>query len=989
MSCSEEPNERCLTPCLDENRGITDSTNGITNISSPDVNLDDNLDSVTQEAPEDEQIDGKQDQEQEPTSSSTNVALNKSGSSGFDPIEGVSDISDEEDENLRSAEIVDEKEEEKCNKGKSSDIGQNSKSHKQSNFKKITPNTRERNYRDRMKKKPYPPAQRPPHMEMRPYRGKIDDRPPYNRYDKRREIVRYNVRNIVAGRKNLPRDYSRSRSRSRSYSPKRIRRSNTRSPSPNYPRNMQRARSPYQRASPRPIRKVTPSYSHSPSLSLSPPPPSHRYRSRSMSPPVSIHGKYTRPRTKSRSRSHERIEKFYRRRSRTPKKKKKEGRKRKKSRTRSRSIRASPESQISSRSLSVESGRQIINNVDAAWPPGKPGTENLKVILKNSEAIAKKKSKKKREKKRDGKKKPKELRVKRPEKIGVDGPEVASKEVFASGDNILVSVSFNNNNNKSKDDEHLLSEPALQVSKTKRRKPSLSPNSTQSMSGETDGEPEKRHRKKKGRNKKEKPKQSETSVSTPTTKRKSDMKPIAIIVLDKSPIKEIGSPKDVIVLSDSDAENKKHQKNHQMKESLNLVLDDSQKTPNIRVTTPPESPSPQIQNAAPTIQFSFQLKSKPQILPFNPAFVHEQDEDEEELKETNKGPAEPPGPSPKNQDETGKPVKSPDAYDPFEPTKSGSNSPSSFTPPRANDVTSSSDMLKEAGSELPDGQQQKNLEDGLITSSIWTKKDVDKKQPCTPPLPASPSPVFQPPVQPKAGTISLYSPAALQSNSDKAPDLADDLDGSGSKDMSVDLKSPYSPSSDDYNDLFEPPEPSPPPPITQRTPSTYIDTTSVINLTGKGGISSFETVKLNVDYDKNSGVAGKSGYGSSSNYFTKSNEPKKTLTLTASTLKTFNSQRSNLTQTNIFSKMGLNFVNKNETNVIENFVRSPAGLPIGSTGTITNTQTNSQQKGGRTTSSFTRTKNTKFSKVNEPNGSPPRHSSSYHYDSFKGECCLV
>lgn len=985
MSGSEEPNERCLTPCLDENQCITDSTNGITNISSPDVNLDDNLDSVTQEEPE--KTENKQ--EQEPTSSSNNV-LNKSGSSGFDPIEGVSDISDEEDETLISEIVEEKKVEEKCNiKEKSSANGENSKAAKPTNFKKITQNTRERNYRDRLKKKPFPPNQRPPGI-VRPYR-KIDERLGYNRYDKRREIARYNVRNVVAGRKHLPRDFS--HSRSPSYSPKRMRRSNSRSPSPNY-RN--RGRSPYHRGSPRSARKATPrqSFSHSPSLSLSPPPPSHRYRSRTISPPPQ--SKYMRQRTKSRSRSRERIEKFYRRRTRSPKKKKKEGRKRKKSRTRSRSIRGSPESLISSRSLSVESGRQIVNNVDPSWPPGKPGTENLKVILKNSDAIAKKKSKKKRERKRDAKKKPKELRVKRPEKIGTD-PEVASKEVFASGDNILVSVSFNN---KPKDDDFMVSlETSSQKSKSKRRKPSVSPNSTQSLTGETDGELEKRRRKKKGKNRKEKnageakATTGETTVSTPTTKRKSDMKPIAIIDLDKSPIKEIGSPKDVIVLSDSDGENKKHQKNHQNKEPINLVQDDNQKTP-MRVATPPESPPPQasISNPAPSVQFSFQLKSKSQVLPFNPAFVHEQEDDEEEIKETSKTPAEPaepPGPSPKMQEE--KPVKSPDAYDPFEPTKSGSNSPIS-TPPRANDVTSSSDMLKESAMELQENQnqQQKNVEDGLITSSIWNKKDMEKK-PCTPPLPASPSPVFQPPTQAKSVNISLYSPVALQQqNNDKIPGLQDDLDGGGSKDMSVDLKSPYSPSSEDYNDLFEPPEPSPPPPSSQRTPSTFIDTSSVINLTGKGGISSFETMKLNVDYDKGAGVAGKSGYGSSSNYFNKnsSNEPKKALTLTASTLKTFNSQRSNLSQTNIFSKMGLNFVNKNEMNIIENFAKSPAGLPMGSSGTITTTQTNSQQKGGRTTSSFTRTKTSRFSKLNESNGSPVRHSSSYHHDSFKGTTVL-
>lgn len=928
------------TPLLDENQCNTD------NMGKQYYDNFENHDASEKEEMEDHKI------------GSSNSILNKSNCSlGFDQIEGVSDISDDD----FGADILEPEEEPaKCNKKSPirSANGQTAKS----TFKKITRNTRERNYRDKaVKRKPFVPHNKPDARNFR--KPPIEEKQPYYRFDKRKEIVRYNVRNIVSNRKSFPqRNFSMSRSRSPSFTPhKRMRRSHSRSPSPiNYRNTYRRTRS-RSRSRTRLRSSRSHSRSHSPSLSLSPQPSEpRRFRYRSKSPSFSPPPPY---------------------RSRSPSVRKQPKKRSKKQKNRRRKATPSPSMSISpslSRSPSPPplDARQIINNTT-----GLP-TENLKVILKNSEALLAKRKSKKNKKEKRTKKKPKEIRTKRSTAMAAQHSslreEIASKEVFASGNNILVSVSFNNSNNNetsnignehssnininnSNGNSNQFEYVAGEEERIRSRKRTVSPVPLMSV----DESDVRRRRKKKARNRKE----SAVPPSEPpppiVVTRKSDMKPVAIIDLDKSPIKVISTPKDVIILSDSDPENKK------LKEKQNQISMVEAKTPD---NTPPASPPHSHQQTAKAL-FSFQLKPKLQALPFN--LLHDQaEEDEEKLlaeetAATNQNNQINKGDETQEVANVEKP-KSPDAYDPFEPTKSGSNTPSS-TPPRTNnDVTSSSDMLlksKEMQEKLSQQETtggnlnvnnnnnsssinisnslgQKAMEDGLITSS---------KKPCTPPMPASPSPNMMMGSEPSTATQQI----PLEETDGKMDSMK--------KNQSEIPKSPYSPSSDDYNDVFDsgPMDPAtPPPPISG--PSTYIDTTSVVNLSGKGGISSYETMKMNIDYDSPS----------------KSNP--KALKLTASTLKSFNSMRSNLAATNVFTKMGLNYIKKNEINVFER--KSPA-VGGGTTGVVTNTQTTGTQFGKRTntnTTTYTRTRPSRFSKPIQPvatndnsNRSPPFNSRHY------------
>lgn len=127
----------------------------------------------------------------------------------------LSDISDIEDENWQECNKVSDERRDgtKAN-------GNNSKS-KDLTFKKITSNTRGRNYRDNVRRKP----------ESGNFQQRQTHQQPYRRFDnKRREMERYSVRNVVASREfSISRSRSRSprvdsigsRHRSRSFSPKR------------------------------------------------------------------------------------------------------------------------------------------------------------------------------------------------------------------------------------------------------------------------------------------------------------------------------------------------------------------------------------------------------------------------------------------------------------------------------------------------------------------------------------------------------------------------------------------------------------------------------------------------------------------------------------------------------------------------------------------------------------------------------------------------
>jgi hypothetical protein len=108
----------------------------------------------------------------------------------------LSDISDEDENDNQWKE---------CNKTEDHLRANGNDRSKESTFKKITKSTRERNYRDNIKRRL---DGNDFYSNRLNYRNKFDN-------SRRKEIERYNVRKVIANR-----DFSMSRSRSRSYSPR-------------------------------------------------------------------------------------------------------------------------------------------------------------------------------------------------------------------------------------------------------------------------------------------------------------------------------------------------------------------------------------------------------------------------------------------------------------------------------------------------------------------------------------------------------------------------------------------------------------------------------------------------------------------------------------------------------------------------------------------------------------------------------------------------
>ncbi|KAK0085225.1 hypothetical protein PV325_005560 [Microctonus aethiopoides] len=178
--------------------------------------------------------------------------------------------------------------------------------------------------------------------------------------------------------------------------------------------------------------------------------------------------------------------------------------------------------------------------------------KNLTVILRNKDAI---KSKKRKEKRAKARKKPHEPeRRKTSNKRNRTPPP--SKEVFASGDNILVSVCFNNENASGQlnsTTSHLNENmPLLTTSKRRNREPIQAESSKRPKKDKSKDKRSKSPKVNK-RDKKRKSKAAEIAASK---------KPVAVIDLDQSPFREqTPSPRDVIVLSD-DEQDDDHNNNH-------------------------------------------------------------------------------------------------------------------------------------------------------------------------------------------------------------------------------------------------------------------------------------------------------------------------------------------------------------------------------------------------------------------------------------------
>lgn len=899
---------------------------------------------------------------------------------------------------------------------------------KESAFKKITRSNRDRNYRDNVGRR-------------REY-GENEFQSQQNRFShystartidhsRRKEIERYDVRKVVASR-----DFSISRSRSRSFSPPPLR-----NRVENFPRReYRRSRSISQT-----LGRQEPSVRYSP-LSLSPQSrhssfsPSPRYKNKHQYESQRLLSEATVKRRRSRSRQarNKSAERMPRRKkhksSKDPRKHKKDSRS--KSRQRS-STSLSPDlAPASSRSAVAKSlsptPRQIMANSNLPQ-------ENIKIILKNDDAFAPKRQKIKKRDKKNKKEKASRKDVLMKEKSSsqrFSKEQQQTKEVFASGDNILISVCFNNNNNHSNKNNHnnnnsgntaptapnVISNSSINSSNkndhnTKSLKPDVVDDRISSNKNKTKRKPvspveslssvnsaydksdkrQKRHKRKKSKKSQGHSKPSpqtppmkpsiaaKTTTSVPT-KRKSDMKPIAIIDLEKSPGKEITqSPKEVIILSDSEGETRKREIGSSKDIVIieDTILDKGNHSP---THATPESPPP----AAPQPVLKFALKAKSNILPFN--LLHDQAEENEDsnaistsnvtlndsqqvTKNTSSSQKEQLQQQSQLQDVNASNVIKDDknvsnqneAYDPFEPTKSRSPSPVTPPPPpyepvgdlssKSGNISSSNnnnissnklepfneksstakDLLQIPGLSIDDHQTTTTT--ASSSSSLWNKKS--SQQPTTPPLPPSgfafTSSSLNVPGKPH---VSLYdgiygtdlkTPVNIKSSNIKSSLAEKNKNGSKNNantqnddDDDDDDRTPYSPSSDGYD--YEPPP-------TTMHPS-----------------------KNNFDSMKHSDLDTQSSEPSGSYSFDDTTASKivaaTPLKLTTSTLKSFNSSMRT-------SSSGLQFVNKAELSIFENY------LPA------------SQQKSPlvkrQSNSSFIRAKMSRFASSMNENGSPLRN----------------
>lgn len=323
------------------------------------------------------------------------------------------------------------------------------------------------------------------------------------------------------------------------------------------------------------------------------------------------------------------------------------------SRSRSPSNRRRSRSFSRSKSWTREQNMQLLHK---AKSKGRP--KNLTVIVTNKDALKKKEKKRTLKKKYDQKKKKH------------NQSPAPSKEVFTSGDNILVSVNFKNAN---KTQELIPATTSLITTKRKREEETTA------------------SKKKKSTNIIKKTSVPKKSSKSKVNEAARNAKPVAIIDLDLSPFREVDlSPKEVIVLSDSgDEDDKQHsvrqdEINQSGNSGMNLnisvsSIDHKQKN----TISQPESSNFILLNSSgpktppePHIKFSISTKPSQVRVLSNPLMeVDEEmhDENNEDVNEIlHKGPNTPPEPPPDLNTPASPPTT---PYDPFDPTKSRSPSP--------------------------------------------------------------------------------------------------------------------------------------------------------------------------------------------------------------------------------------------------------------------------------------------------------------------------
>lgn len=491
---------------------------------------------------------------------------------------------------------------------------------------------------------------------------------------------------------------------------------------------------------------------------------------------------------------------------------------------------------LAARSYSRSWSRERVDHVNTTdMAGGRNKThKNLTVIVTNNKDDS-------RRKKKDGKKGGRRHASPAP-----------SKEVFASGDNILVSVNFKSGKGGEASSN---SYPTEKSSKRKR-----------------DEGRSKRSRKDKSNSKAQRSDTPPLDSSKPPEKRRKPLppeaaqKPVAIIDLEQSPYKEFTpSPKDLIILSDSEDENMQQteQELQQMKQKLHEEINAVPDEP-MGPKTPPEP------------QIKFSINTKNSIRTINNPLMEEEEEEEEggeeqvegnetgntrtdaDMESLHKGPNTPPE-SPMGPATPGSSPTSPDAYDPFEPTAS----PRSESPDegagagdRTNGTEKASESLENGsmGAQIDDDTRPKTdiiddarssspKLDGVGASPGTTAPEVDevdKSKPMSPTSSAEAAAVKTPlKTMAAAGGSTEVTSSTSSSTSRSIPQravsqsdrlLASVIKGALSvrpaskpstpvktisrqngepsaqtEVIDMDLDSPYSPGSSEGDDLFEPP----------------------------------------------------------------------------------------------------------------------------------------------------------------------------------------
>lgn len=667
---------------------------------------------------------------------------------------------------------------------------------------------------------------------------------------KRKDIPRYDVRNVINSRPQIDRfgrqtNRKNSQSRSRSPSISRVRkRRNSRSSSR---RNFRKSISisPRRRISRSPRRLngggAGKRYSVSP------------YKKNRRSHSMSRSGSYTPIRNRRslsrRSRTPSKHRPVKRKRSKEPKKKKREKTIKKKSHH---NTTEQPWSPSPSPELTPPHNAHIMSWTPVAQTPPLPkGGISKRKSLKD-------KKEKKKVKKTD--KKEKKTRKKR-------ASSPPSKEVFASGNNILVSVSFGNNQSSEQQ------QPLQKQQQQQTTIVTVPPTREEVVSGLLGGKRDKK------KSKKEKiiaaaaadisSKDNNVDAEQKKSRKKIDAKPVAIIDLERSPFQITQSNSDVIILTDSDGAVDDHVEHEKKNSSIDKdgsvqeqgigiqkdIVDDRQFNNNedddddeSQSTTtygqallqmgPKTPPEPTAENLQPNVKFSIGVK-KSTVNSRNPLHDEEEEDDGQSTDKSSNlqqflpsatspqqmllpepssieniskiGPNTPPDSAP----------CSPDVYDPFEPTKSPSGSEEAD-----DDRDKSTDHeIDIKNTSLPLNTSQNSDEDRLTTSldlglSTTAPSAIPGLQILTNTM-----------ISNRVNGGGSSNKSAAGANSSGASVGGGGASSAPLLNVSVNEllnNSPYSPGSDDYEDLFEPPvdrnKNRQPPTASNKRPSETFDT---------------------------------------------------------------------------------------------------------------------------------------------------------------------